>query len=318
MKPPLVKMGLWAAGWFLAGGLVSQVEPLLYDGSRARDEQGRELRNRSALAAMLGEFRTSASDLMFIQTERYLHGGVSFRKGTEHAMEEEHDEHEHNLTHEHEHKHDHDSEPDAACSCQGANTLIPKKENDFRGWVGDLYRLVKPWQDPSKPHVHTDGMELLPWFRLMTMSDPHYVQGYLAGSFWLQQQNIREALAFVEEGIRNNPDAFQLVVSRGYLRMKSIRATSEGTMADPDREIMEQVRADFLRAAELGLAQRPTETDGDGTHGREWLKYHENDLLGACRMVVNLTERLGDAEAAQRYREQFAVMGPLSPEEGHP
>ena len=86
MKTPLAKIGIWAAGWVVAGGLVSRVEPLRYEGSRARDEQGREQRNHSALAAMLGEFRTSASDLMFIQTERYLHGGISFRKGTAHAI----------------------------------------------------------------------------------------------------------------------------------------------------------------------------------------------------------------------------------------
>ena len=108
MKTALVKMGLWAAGWIVAGGLVSQVEPFRYEGSRSRDEQGREQRNHSALAVMLGEFRTSASDLMFIQTERYLHGGISFRKGTSHAMEEDHDEHEHDLMDEHEHDEEHD------------------------------------------------------------------------------------------------------------------------------------------------------------------------------------------------------------------
>ena len=320
MKTSLAKIGLWAAGWIVAGGLVSRVEPLRYEGSRARDEQGREQRNHSALAAMLGEFRTSASDLMFIQTERYLHGGISFRKGTAHAMEQDHDEHEHDLMHEHEHgvEHDQDHEHDAACSCQGEETAIPRKEKDFRGWIGDLYREVKPWRDPAKPHIHTDGRELLPWFRLMTMSDPHYVQGYLAGAYWLQRESLAEAMAFVEEGIQKNPNAFQLYVSRGFLRMKAIRNSNESPRMEEDRKTVEEARNDFRQAAEMGLAQRPAAVEPDGTHGAKWLKYHENDLLAACRMTVVLTERLGDGEMAQRYREQFSVMGSLFPKEEHP
>ena len=322
MKIPAANIALWAAGWVVAGWLASRVEPLRYEGSRARDAHGMELRNHSALAAMLGEFRTSASDLMFIQTERYLHGGVSFRKGTTVEMEEEHECHDPEHGHDHEcepgHDSEHDPDHDAACSFHGADTAIPRKEDDFRGWVGDLYRRVKPWQDPSKPHIHTDGVELLPWFRLMTMSDPHYVQGYLAGAYWLQMKNLEEALAFVEEGLRNNPDAFQLYVSRGFIRMKSCGDSGAGALAESERSLIESARGDFLRAAEMGLAQRPAEVGEDGTHGVEWVKYHENDLMAACRMAVVLTERLGDAEAARRYRERFAALGPLFPEGEHP
>ena len=300
MKTLLAKMGLWAAGWLAAGWLVSRVEPLRYEGSRAHDEHEMNLRNHSALSAMLGEFRTSASDLMFIQTEGYLHGGVSFRKETAHAMEEAIDEHEHGEGH--------DPDLDAACSCQGAETVIPRREHDYRGWIGDLYREVKPWRDPAKPHLHTDGRELLPWFRLMTMSDPHYVQGYQAGAFWLQQEDPVQALRFVEEGVKNNPGAFQLFVSRGLIRMKQVRDSGESALKESDRTLIQASRDDFLRAAELGLAQRPVEVDEEGTHGAAWGNYQENDLLAACRMAVLLSERLGDAAAAQRYRERFALL----------
>ena len=308
MTPPWAKCGLWAAGWLVAGGLVSQVEPLRYEGGRSRDEEGRAVRNHSALAAMLGEFRTSASDLMFMQTERYLHGGVSFRKGTAHASEEERDEHAHGLAQEHGEEHAHGRGHDAACSCQGEETAIPRRERDFRGWVGDLYRQVKPWRDPSEPHVHTDGRELLPWFRLMTTSDPRYVQGYLAGAFWLQKEDPAQALRFVEEGVRNNPEAFQLYVSRGLIRMKQVQGSGDEALSESDRSVIRSSRDDFARAAELGLARRPAEVEADGTHGAEWVTYQENDLLAACRMAVLLSERLGDEEAAQRHRERFAPM----------
>lgn len=308
VRASLARMGVWALGWVVAGGLVSRVEPLGYERSRARDAAGREARNRSALAEMLGGFRTSASDLMYIRTERYMHGGVAFRHGAEGA---EPDGEEHDVEHEHDHGH----EPGVACAMEGAETAIPRKEKDFRGWVGDLYREVKPWRDPAEPHVHTDGKELLPWFRIMTLSDPHHVQGYLAGAFWLQKEDPEAALQFVEEGVRNNPDAFALRVSRGMIRMKQVRGGGGEAVAEADRPLLEAAREDFLRGATLGLAQRPS---GGEAAGGEWGRYEENDLLTACRMTVFLEERLGDAEAAGRHRERFAVMGPLFPEEGHP
>ena len=298
-----LSIGAWGIGLLLAGWLSGQVDPGQYEGGRSRDEQARERRNRRALAALMGEFRTSASDLMFIKTERYLHGGVAYHHGhgDEHGQEHEHAGQGHDHGHGDEMDHAHEFE----CSCQGHETVIPQAEADFRGWIGDLYRKVKPWRDPSEAHVHTDGRELLPWFRLMTVSDPRYVQGYLAGGFWLQQQGTDAALGFIEEGLRNNPGAFPLYVSRGLMRVKQAReASGEGRSG---RNLLEMAREDFARAAELGRARRG--------RGEVLARYEENDLLAACRMTILVSERLGDAGRAQRDRERFADMGELFPPE---
>lgn len=298
-----IAIGVWGGGLLLAGWLSGQVDPSRYEGGRARDEQARERRNRSALATLMGGFRTSASDLMFIKTERYLHGGVAYRHG---PGEAEHAGHDHDHEHEHAHGEDPEHGHEFVCGSQGKETAIPRAEADFRGWIGDLYREVKPWRDPSEAHVHTDGRELLPWFRLMTWSDPTYVQGYLAGGFWLQEEGAAAALEFIEEGLRNNPGAFPLYVSRGLLRVKQAREAGGGGSGS-ERDLLERAREDFARAAELGRARRG--------RGEGLARYEENDLLAACRMTILVSERLGDAGRARRDRGRFADMGELFPPE---
>ncbi len=240
-----IAIGVWGGGLLLAGWLSGQVDPSRYEGGRARDEQARERRNRSALATLMGGFRTSASDLMFIKTERYLHGGVAYRHG---PGEAEHAGHDHDHEHEHAHGEDPEHGHEFVCGSQGKETAIPRAEADFRGWIGDLYREVKPWRDPSEAHVHTDGRELLPWFRLMTWSDPTYVQGYLAGGFWLQEEGAAAALEFIEEGLRNNPGAFPLYVSRGLLRVKQAReAGGGGSGAERDGRVSRRTKRCYFQ-----------------------------------------------------------------------
>lgn len=309
---------VWAAGVLAAGGLMSGVDPLGYAGGRSRDETERQRRNSSAVATMLGEFRTSMSDLMFIKTERYLHGGVGYVPHmaesvmTAEQLSEEVDEHQSELGIPEEGDEGHGpGEDDHA----GTPTLIPEAGRDFRGIVGRLHREVKPWRDPAKPHIHSDGRELLPWFRVMTMSDPQYVRGYLAGGFWLQTEGEDLAIAFVEEGLEKNPEAFQLYVSRGFLRIRQHRRLSEGGDEAGARPFLESAREDFGRAAGLALAQRPGDVNEEGEGSGGWGVYHEGDAMAAVNMHVVTTRMLGDGERAKalarQYLETFPDFGPL-------
>lgn len=287
----------WLLCMFAAAGLAGRVEPGAYAGGRARDEEERVRRNSSALAAMVGEFRASISDMMFVKTERYLHAGVYYLPHHgESALSAEDlaaevDEHQRELG-----IPDGDDEEHS-----GIPTLIPTPEADFRGWVGNLHRQVQPWRDPKRAHVHTDGRELLPWFRLMTRMDPHYERGYVAGAYWLQALDNHAALHFIDEGLTNNPDAFQLFVSRGFVLLRIARESD-----DPGR--LNDALSAFLQGAELALLQRPDEVDEYGFGPGGWGSYHENDAIAAANMSVMLTDRLGDPERARALRNRFKLL----------
>ncbi|MBI1291585.1 hypothetical protein GC173_10130 [bacterium] len=326
-------MKLWqsvALGLLVMSPIFStRLTPGLYEGGRSRDEHDREARNSSALATILGEVRTNMSDLMFIKTERYLHAGVAYMphidmdeiassgeiadkpkgsmdfaaKFVEHEAEaagtgDDHDHHDHDG---HDHDHEHGS----------PGTLIPPPESDFRGLVGVMQRAVKPWQDPSQPHVHTTGKELLPWYRLMTLTDPHNVRGYLIGAWWLKSQSVNkdldEALKFVQEGIANNPRAFALKLLEGNILK--------------EKERTEEARLAYRAAAELALEARPHERvqpfiDEDKSITLpDWTDYNEEDARAAIRMAVLSEREYGSTDEALRlalrYNEGFLGDGRL-------
>lgn len=71
-------------------------------------------------------------------------------------------------------------------------------------------------------HIHLTGeeaKEMLPWFRLTTLLSPHNVEAYVDGAFWLGRKftKPKEAVEFLEEGMRNNPDDYRIYREFGFL-----------------------------------------------------------------------------------------------------
>lgn len=308
-----MKILLWILGFGFTIWVSRSVDPLAYAGSRSRDPEQRLDRNRSAVAIMLGEFRTSLSDIMFIKTERYLHGGVAYEPHhsesvlTAADLADEVDEHQSELGI----PDDDDDDDDHA----GTPTLIPTPDRDFRGFVGRLHREVKPWRHPDLAHIHTDGRELIPWFRAMTVTDPQYIRGFVAGGFWLQAENPHAALEFVQEGLRLNPESFELYVSQGFLLLRDIRRIYGIIPENPEgetRTAMEEARASFARAAEFALQQRPPadQIDAEGFGPGGWGRYHEGDAMSAVHMTVSLTRMLGEVEASHELAKYFLTYFP--------
>jgi hypothetical protein len=287
--------------------------------SRADSPDAQRKRNSSSVAVILGEFRANLSDLLFMKTERYLDSGIAYLPhidsdsiatsgkidGTETTgtgaapltaadttqalmdrlatskMQEsasgqacaEHGEH-----------HDHDHEGIV-------ETIIRTPERDFRGFIGNLERNVKPWRDPRLPHQHTGGTELLPWYRLATLANPNNVRAYMIGAWWLKTVHTREqrleALKFLDEGIRNNPRAFQLHLMRGYV-LRQLEKEVEALFA-------------FRKAASLVILDRPP----DGEPGPDWTVYMEDDAVAACTMSVLMERDLNGTEPARHLLEDY-------------
>jgi tetratricopeptide (TPR) repeat protein len=280
----------------LSPALISRIDPGDYVSGRSRDVEARMKRNASAAAIILGELRTSFSDMMFIKTERYLHSGIAYVPHMDRALlslegEQSEAEHHQEEVGEEDHHADHDH-----LHHKDIETVVPSPSLDFRGFIGDLERQVKPWRDPSKAHIHTDGMELLPWFRMMTLSDPRYIRGYAVGGWWLQNRNLEQAFAFVKEGVENNPESFEIYMTLGQLYLNQARRAED---EENRRSSFAEALDAYIKSAQFALEQRPPDWTGEIDDPR-WSDYQENDLLASMRLSVFLEERHGDPQSAYR------------------
>jgi len=302
------------ACWLLSAGLSSHLHPNRYREGRSQDPRIVAEANESALARILGEFRTGMSDILFIKTERYLHSGVGYVphlteellsvQGTDQGVDD--------------HLSEIGEDADVFHHEENVETLLPAASKDYRGWIGQMHRKVKPWRDPDMAHKHTDGKELIPWFKMMTVSDPGYIRGYVIGAFWLKRYNSEASLEFIEEGLVHNPDAFQLHLSKGMLLMdKARQLANPGAIQweNPgQKEILLKAKASFQTAASLMYDVRPSPpAEGNISDLPEWGSYQETDARAAVNMAILFEERYGDPENVETLRKKYHPLFPNNP-----
>ena len=71
-------------------------------------------------------------------------------------------------------------------------------------------------------HTHLEGgniREIMPWLKISAELDPHRVETYTVASFWLRTQlgKFDEAEEFLRDGIRANPDSYEILYELGRL-----------------------------------------------------------------------------------------------------
>lgn len=253
-------------------------------------------RNSSAIAMILGEFRASLSDFMFIKTERYLDSGVAYAPHVD--LEEMAHEHE---AHEGLDEHEHEEVP----------TVIRMKADDFRGFLGDLERTIKPYRDPNLPHDHTSGEELLPWYRMMTLANPRQVRPYLIGAMWLsQERRLDQAIEFLQEGIAKNgenPQLFRLYVglTTAYVKMRYLD--------QPDPQWAQKALQAASAGFEQGLAVRAKtvgEVPLEEFKDARWTEDMEQELRQAGMYAALMHDRAGNRAAAMEVARRTHAFAP--------
>jgi tetratricopeptide (TPR) repeat protein len=284
--PVLAALGLLA----VSPALWAHLKPNDYEGGRSRDVTARQVRNASAIGMMLGEFRTGISDILMLKTERYLDNGIAYEAhvnaqilGAEDSAKA------FDATLE--------LREEAHVGEGGAATLIATPEKDYRGFIGQLHREVKPWRDPSEVHQHSDGMQILPWFRVATLVDPRHIRSYTIGGYWLSRQNNDASENFLLEGIRKNPDAFQLYLMLGKIYMNRAREMGENLFhpEGAQRAVCLQARDAYREAAQLALAIRPHD---NLENNPVWADHDDEDAWAAFRMAALSERQFGSKEAA--------------------
>jgi len=187
----------------LAGGLAEKARPAVAITKQFSSEELRHA-SHSMPMTLLGQFRTNLDAYLWLKTVDYLHGGITYRPFTAAEQSEGMHEHSHSMSGFAEHQ------------C-GGPTLIPSKDLDWRGILGNLERHLKPYR--PGPAKHGDPQDLIPWYRIQTIINPLDINAYATCAFFLADfaKKPGKARSFLEEGIENNPGSPVLHEALGQL-----------------------------------------------------------------------------------------------------
>ena len=170
--------------------------------------------SHSVLAKLLGESRRLFANHFFVKADISFHSGYypsifdQARQVQERekamANEGEHGGHE---AEGHEGHEGHEEEHDAA-----EGYLKPPKD-----WIDRFSRSFRVTE-----HTHLEGekaREMLPWLKISAELDPKRVETYTVAAYWLRQNLGRddEAEQFLREGLRANPDSYEILFDLGRL-----------------------------------------------------------------------------------------------------
>ena len=188
----------------LSGKLLGTALPELL--KQPDTEGAQEVFEDKPTASIVGEFRTSAASYLYSKAHEYMHGGVIFRAATEQEISSGK-----RLAGHGDSLEDHHGTRETS--------VVPEADYDPRTFWGELERRTQPWMD-IRHHGHNDLAEALPLFRMMTWSDPHFIEGYDMGSYLVfsaaKDNKVERAMDFLAEGIAHNPNAWRLHKSYGH------------------------------------------------------------------------------------------------------
>ncbi len=158
------------------------------------------------ISKILGGVFTGSADLLWLKVDEYLHKGVTER-GHCYILEEAgiggHTQREHNHK-EIEHKH--------KLEYNRLDKFFTKLEYNLKPNITE--------------HLHSKREdELMPWFKLTTMLNPRHVRAYAVGGYWLafRLEKPYEAIKFMKEGIKNNPDSYQISEEMGIVYFSKLK-----------------------------------------------------------------------------------------------
>jgi tetratricopeptide (TPR) repeat protein len=178
----------------------------------------------SVLKTLLGDTRRLFSNHLFVKADVSFHSGyypsifdqTAAPKDSRHMMADEHadhDEHEDPDAHDpHEGHDDHQSPAQAAEAAHEAAMDFLKPPKDWIEAFGRHFMITK--------HTHLGAgreREILPWLKIASELDPQRIDTYTVSAYWLRSQlgKIDEAEEFLREGLRNNPDSYEILYELG-------------------------------------------------------------------------------------------------------
>ena len=113
----------------------------------------------------------------------------------------------------------------------------------------------------------------------------------------MEQGEFDESIAWIQEGLTNNPNSFQLHYLLGQVHFNRAQQSAIGALSlDQDNiaPMLHSARAAYARAVTLGFSARQT------AETSVWTDYLETDLRAAIRMDAMTEHRFGSPKIAIR------------------
>ena len=130
------------------------------------------------------------------------------------------------------------------------------------------------------------------------ISGPHDLDGLLATGWTLMKQGeFDESIAWIQEGLTNNPGSFQLHYLLGQVHFNRARQSAIGALSLDQVNIapmLQSARAAYAQAVQLGFSAR------QAADTSVWTNYLETDLRAAIRMDAMMEHRFGSQKIAIR------------------
>ena len=234
-----------------AFGLATWLQP------RSLAWRGQRAKAGSLLEILLGDGRRMFANHFFTQADVYLHSGYYPSLFDQAKLNCEG--HLAGTAREHEHEaetgqngHDED------------NHDFLGKPKDWLDAFGRKFRITE--------HTHLEGggteREILPWLKLSAELDPQQVETYTVAAFWIRSKlgKVDEAEAFLRQGLRANPDSYEILFELGRLLYENRKDTararnvwqlalhkwqkSEAGKPKPDNLLREQILTNLARLEE--------------------------------------------------------------------
>ncbi|MBM3461672.1 MAG: hypothetical protein FJX76_06180 [Armatimonadetes bacterium] len=144
----------------------------------------------------------------------------------------------------------------------------------------------------------TQETDLLPLYRMVTLLDPRFENAYDVAAFQLvmHMNRAKEGMAFIDEGVANNPESYLLHYTRAFLLFKQKRY---------NEAIRDAERARALAVAALGRAE--------ASPGHEHQENEHLDVLNAVRLIAHSFRELGDRERERQTLELWLRVHPNDP-----
>ncbi len=192
-----------------AGFLAEAVRPVVETNQRIGPDT---LRQASEIIpiSLLGQLRINLDDYLWLKTEDYLHFGLTRGFSSKASFEAK-------------------LIDDFAASASRLRKPFGSLGPRFAGrdaWRG-IFRKFEFFHPING--FHGDPLELLPWYRMQTKINPLDKQAYINGAFFLVDMAKKpdEALAFLEEGIKNNPRSPELHAAVGQFYYEKLKDYDE-------------------------------------------------------------------------------------------